>query len=165
MGANHLLKLYWFVLLALDWTNSKDNTITLVPIGQTQVGKSTFVNDMAGKDLAPVGTCESSITSDVQVYEFISLTKDFIVFDTPGLSDSRGIVDLTDEDIKDKIELAMLQMSQETRNRVDAFLIFESCEEKMSRINITFKALRDMFSNSYSLSSICMLTGCRGSNV
>ncbi len=34
----------------------------------------------------------------------------------------------------------------------------------MSRINTTLKALRDMFGNSYSLSSICMLTGCTGSN-
>jgi hypothetical protein len=71
---------------------------------------------------------------------------------------------MTDEDIKDMIELAMLQMSEQTRNRVDAFLIFESCEEKMSRINKTLKALRDIFGNSYSLSSICMLTGCKGSN-
>ena len=111
MGGNHVLKLIWFILIASAKTNSKDNTITLVPIGQTQVGKTTFINDMAGKLLAPVGTCESSITSDVQVYEFTSLSKDFIVFDTPGLSDSRGIDALTDDDIKDKIELAMLQKS------------------------------------------------------
>ena len=90
MGGNQLLKLIWFILMASSLTNSKDNTITLVPIGQTQVGKSAFINDMAGKLLAPVGSGESSITSDVAVYEFTSMTKDFIIFDTPGLSDSRG---------------------------------------------------------------------------
>ena len=98
--------------MASALTNSKYNTLTMVPIGQTQVGKSTFINDMAGMPLAPVGSWESSITSDVEVYEFTSMTREFIVFDTPGLSDSRGLDDLTDEDIKDKIELAMLQMSQ-----------------------------------------------------
>ena len=88
------------------------------------------------------------------------MNQDFIVFDTPGLSDSRGDDQLTDDDIKDQVELAMLQISETTKNYVNAFLIFESCEEKMPRINSTLRALKDMFGSEYSLSSICMLTGC-----
>jgi hypothetical protein len=39
-------------------------------------------------------------------------------------------------------------------------LIFESCEEKMARINTTLRELRDMFGIEYAKSSICVLTGC-----
>ena len=88
------------------------------------------------------------------------MNQDFIVFDTPGLSDSRGQDTLTDDDIKDQIELAMLQITETTQNYVNAFLIFESCEEKMTKVNTSFKALKEMFGQDYSLSSICMLTGC-----
>ena len=88
------------------------------------------------------------------------MNQDYIVFDTPGLSDSRGEDTLSDENIKDKIELSMLQISEVTKNTVNSFLIFESCEEKMPKLNSTFKALRDMFGVEYTLTSICLLTGC-----
>ena len=75
------------------------------------------------------------MTSKVDSYSFSKMNQDFIVFDTPGLSDSRGDDNLSDDDIKDQIELAMLQISETTKNNVNAFLIFESCEEKMTRVN------------------------------
>ena len=104
---------------------------------------------MARKYLAPVGDGVGSLTSEVQVYEFTSMKKNFIVFDTPGFSDSRGLDNLTDEKIKDKIEKALLTKSKQTRLMVDAFLIFETCENKISQINITLRPLRGMFGNSF----------------
>jgi len=117
---------------------------------------------MAAKDLAKVGDGYESITSEVTVYEFSSMgnTINFIVFDTPGLSDTRGRDDLKDEDIKTMIHKAILRKSKETSNRVDALLIFATCEDKKSGINITLRPLRSMFKDSFSKSSICMLTGC-----
>jgi len=85
---------------------------------------------MAAKDLAKVGDGYASITSEVKVYEFSSMgnTINFIVFDTPGLSDTRGRDDLKDEDIKTMIHKAILRKGKETSNRVDALLIFATCE-------------------------------------
>jgi len=86
------------------------NPKTLVLVGQSQTGKSTFVNDMAGKYLAPTGTGDVSITANVSMYNFTTMNQDFIVLDTPGLSDTRGDDDITDDTIKNQIELAILQI-------------------------------------------------------
>ena len=67
---------------------------------------------------------------------------------------------MTDNDIKKKIEIAVLKNSKKTGVMVDAILIFETCENKMSQINMTLRPLRGMFGNSFSKSSICILTGC-----
>jgi hypothetical protein len=118
---------------------------------------------MAGKYLAQVGDGEASVTSEVQVYEFrvaYLYNKNFIVLDTPGLSDSKGLDNMRDDDIKSKIENAILKNAKKTGVMVDALLIFETCENKMSQINITLRPLRGMFGNSFYNSSICMLTGC-----
>ena len=56
---------------------------------------------MANQYLAPVGDGSRSTTANVAPYNFTTMNQDFIVFDTPGLSDSRGDDKLTDEDIKD----------------------------------------------------------------
>jgi hypothetical protein len=87
---------------------------------------------MAAKDLAKVGDGYASITSEVKVYEFSSMgnTINFIVFDTPGLSNIRGRDDLIDEDIKTMINKAILRKAKETSNRVNALLIFANCENK-----------------------------------
>jgi putative ribosome biogenesis GTPase RsgA len=64
-----------------------------VLIGQTQTGKSTFINDMAGEYLADVGSEEDSMseTSKVETYWLEELGLRLI--DTPGFSDSRGLKD------------------------------------------------------------------------
>jgi GTPase Era involved in 16S rRNA processing len=100
--------------MASAGTNSKDNTLTLVLTGPSQVGKSTFVNDMVGKPVAPVGDGENGVSVNVALYEASSLTKDFLIFDTPGFFDNRGLVSLTDDRIKDMIEKAILQNSNRT---------------------------------------------------
>lgn len=56
---------------------------------------------MSGKNLAPVGTGISSVTSEVKAYNFTAMARPIIVFDTPGLSDTRGLQNLGDEEIKD----------------------------------------------------------------
>ena len=101
-----------------------------------------------------------SITANVSMYNFTAMNQDFIVLDTPGLSDTRGDDEITDDTIKNQIELAILQIGSIAKNTINAFLIFESCEEKMARINTTLRELRDMFGKEYAQTSICVLTGC-----
>jgi len=125
------------------------NPKTMVLVGQSQTGKSTFINDMAGKYLAPTGTGEESITAKVSMYNFKTMNQDFIVLDTPGLSDTRGNDGITDEKIKDQIEKAILQIGEMSKNTINAFLIFENCGERMIRINTTFREMEDMFGNEY----------------
>lgn len=125
------------------------NPKTMVLVGQSQTGKSTFINDMAGKYLAPTGTGEESITANVSMYNFKTMNQDFIVLDTPGLSDTRGNDGITDEKIKDQIEKAILQIGEMSKNTINAFLIFENCGERMIRINTTFREMEDMFGNEY----------------
>ena len=70
------------------------------------------------------------------------LAQDLIVFDTPGLSDSRvGFDRVSDEQIKDEIELSILQVSETTQNVVNAFLLFETCEERIPRMRQTIEAM------------------------
>jgi hypothetical protein len=44
------------------------------------------------------------------MYNFTTMNQDYIVLDTPGLSDSRGDDEITDDTIKNQIELAILQL-------------------------------------------------------
>ena len=57
--------------------------------------------------------------------------------------------------------MSALELSETTNTtNVNAFLIFESCEEKMPRINATLYAMRSLFGQDYAMSGICILTGC-----
>ena len=57
--------------------------------------------------------------------------------------------------------MSALELSETTNTtNVNAFLIFESCEEKLPRINGTLYAMRTLFGQDYAMSSICILTGC-----
>jgi hypothetical protein len=44
------------------------------------------------------------------MYNFTTMNQDFIVLDTPGLSDTRGNDEITDDSIKNQIELSILQI-------------------------------------------------------
>ena len=48
----------------------------------------------------------------------------------------------------------------ESKLKVHAFLLFESCEERIPRINGTIRAMGEMLGAEFGLSSICRLTGC-----
>lgn len=63
----------------------------LLLIGLTQVGKSTFINLLAGKKLAKVGTGEgSSVTSKVACYPNIVINKEkYDIYDSQGLMDTK----------------------------------------------------------------------------
>jgi len=66
-------------------------------LGQSGMGKSTFMNSLARKELAKTGK-HAGQTSDIHFHEFERDKKKYLVVDTVGTLDNRDI-GLTDEKI------------------------------------------------------------------
>ena len=64
-------------------------TLGVLIIGATGVGKSTLVNNLLGEDLAEEGDSVESATSTVNCYKGEIQNVPVVVYDTPGLGDSR----------------------------------------------------------------------------
>ena len=56
-------------------------------IGRTGVGKSTFINNLLGQELAKVGYTLQSETTTVYPHEDSVEGVPIVVYDTPGLGD------------------------------------------------------------------------------
>ena len=69
----------------------------IVLLGQSGMGKSTFLNAMAGQELAQTGNYFGTTTA-TRHYEFERDGKKNLIVDTVGTYDNRDI-DLTDEKI------------------------------------------------------------------
>lgn len=65
----------------------------ILVIGETGVGKSTLVNNLLGKDVAPVDSDTESVTSSVVEYSGEVNGMPVLLYDTPGLEDSRWSTD------------------------------------------------------------------------
>ena len=59
-------------------------------IGETGTGKSTLINNLLGKEVAPVGHSMKSETLEVTPHEVAVEGVPVVVYDTPGLDDVRG---------------------------------------------------------------------------
>ena len=73
----------------LDRLRDACPTIGVLIIGATGVGKSTLVNNLLGEDVAEEGDSVESATSSVNCYEGEIQNVPVVVYDTPGLGDSR----------------------------------------------------------------------------
>ena len=122
-------------------------------IGQTQTGKSTFINDMAGEYLADEGSEEESVSETSKVESYWLKELGLRLVDTPGFSDSRGRLD--DFEI-------IHEVYGEVRRQggLDGVLAFESCLEKVPKINRTFELIDMTFGDEAKQSTLCMLTDC-----
>ena len=65
----------------------------ILVIGETGAGKSTLVNNLLGKDVAPVGSDTESVTPSVVEYPGEVNGMPVVLYDTPGLEDSRCSTD------------------------------------------------------------------------
>jgi predicted GTPase len=59
-------------------------------IGTSGSGKSSLINYLAGKDLAPVGDGGDSCTTKNISYDITLLDKNLRIFDTQGFNDTGG---------------------------------------------------------------------------
>ena len=62
----------------------------ILVIGETGTGKSTLINNLLGKEVAPVGHSMRAKTLDVTPHEVAVEGVPVVVYDTPGLDDARG---------------------------------------------------------------------------
>jgi predicted GTPase len=60
-------------------------------IGTSGSGKSSLINYLAGKPLAPVGDDGASCTKDNFFYETTLLNKKLRIFDTQGFNDTESV--------------------------------------------------------------------------
>jgi small GTP-binding protein len=67
-------------------TTAKNQTFTFLLVGRTGVGKSSTVNGLMGKDVAPVGDYEAT-TMTIETYQNNIGGVNFTLIDTPGLCD------------------------------------------------------------------------------
>ena len=65
----------------------------ILVIGETGAEKSTLVNNLLRKDVAPVGFDTESVTPSIVEYPGEVNGMPVVLYDTPGLKDSRCDVD------------------------------------------------------------------------
>ncbi|WP_293148707.1 MULTISPECIES: GTPase [unclassified Microcoleus] len=69
---------------------AKDRGFSFLLVGRTGVGKSSTINSLMGREVAPVGEFEAE-TKVVKAYTSpTSATIPYVVYDTPGLCDADG---------------------------------------------------------------------------
>ena len=106
--------------------------MTCVPIGVSQVGKSSFAKTVTGLTDIAIGTGRGeSCTAMVQAYRGIKQVQfekekyQFLLMDLPGWQDTRLT---SDQEIQDTIEKSIFQASEGESGftQLDVFLLFES---------------------------------------
>jgi hypothetical protein len=116
---------------------------------------------MAGEYLAEVGSEEESMSETSKVESYWLGELGLRLVDTPGFSDSRGR--LNDFEIMFDVFYYLRRLNFEVNRRqggLDGVLVFESCLEKVPKINRTFELIEMTFGDEAKQSTLCMLTDC-----
>jgi GTP-binding protein EngB required for normal cell division len=99
----YISKLVVFLMILVNSISAK----LFLLMGETGVGKSSFINWNIQKKLAEIGEDYSSMTQYVKKYNNSIGNDNFTLIDTPGIFDTAG---LSNEDILNLIQLELLKM-------------------------------------------------------
>jgi GTP-binding protein EngB required for normal cell division len=139
---------------------SSGNDKVYITIGNSQIGKSSFINTLAGQTLATVGSRGRSTTLHVEKYLigksskiFPGETSNLYLIDVPGFNDSCQRIS------NSEISNAILEKVLELENPViNAFLIFESCKADSQSHRIILNDLMNIFGSNVEASVIIIQT-------
>ena len=133
----------------------------ILTAGNTQVGKSSFINFIAENEVAPIGGYGQSATLNVHKYGIGQASKLFpedntstlSILDVPGFRDSD--IRKSDEAIsKDIIAHVLMQESF----YIDAILLFESCSADSNSNKVVLNDLMNIFGSNIKESIIIVTT-------
>ena len=118
------------------------NLGSFIIVGPSQSGKSSFINAIAGKGVAEVGTgAGNSVTSKAQRYDVNQsplLNCNLILIDVPGFGDSR--LNISDEDILNMIKLKITELLRDVKE-IKGFILTESIQHERSSLIPTIEKL------------------------
>ncbi|XP_075259031.1 uncharacterized protein LOC142350907 isoform X2 [Convolutriloba macropyga] len=129
--------------------------INVMLIGDTRVGKTSFVNTIARRrDWRRVGS-ENGESTTIEVSECSTSVKgkSVNIYDTPGMNDSQ--LRLSNKQIKTMLEY---HLSSTLTTGVNAFLIFESLQSEAITLRRNLATLVEVFGPAVQKSCIVMLT-------
>ena len=133
----------------------------ILTAGNTQVGKSSFINFIAENDIAPIADDGQSATMNVQKYQIGRASKLFpednssnlSIIDVPGFRDSD--IRKSDEEIsKDIIAHALMKESF----YIDAILLFESFSSDSNSSKVVVNDLMNKFGSKIQESILIVTT-------
>ena len=142
---------------------SKQPSRMLLVFGNTQMGKSSFINTRVGYNMAQAGDGGGeSTTAVIRIYD-VGYSRVFFpedeghtklsIVDIPGLRDSK--LTFTTEEILDKIKFKLFE---EKCIQLDGVLIFDSFQSSMITLRSSLDSAKGLFGPKVESSAIGILT-------
>lgn len=139
--------------------SSSKNLPIILLFGPSRAGKSSFINTLARRTLAPIGSASNeSTTISVTPYNISVRTQNnnnnLLLIDIPGINDSK--LRMSNAEINARVEEKILSLT--TQDSLSCILVFESLASQPSHLRSTLCALEGLLGANYKQSVVVVLT-------